>query len=339
MTKSNHIVRRTINRVVVCRVFACICALTIAIATQTSFAATPQFITVGTGGVTGVYYPAGGALCRTINSKRKETGIRCSAQSTLGSVANLNTLNAAEIDLAIAQADSQYHAYNGTDVFEVSGANRNLRSVLTLYVEPFTVVASKASGITHFDDLAGKRVNIGNPGSGQRQTMDALMRAKGWNKTSFTAASELSSLEQSQALCNNKIDAFVFSVGHPAVSLKEVANNCDVVIVRVDGPEVDELVAKNSYYSKASVPGGMYRGSDNDVTTFGINASLTASSTTNPEVIYTLVKNVLENLDAMKKMHPAFAALKPESMASRNTNIPMHEGARKYYREVGLNKW
>jgi len=308
------------------------------ITASTLLAATPQFIIVGTGGVTGVYYPAGGAICRTINKHRKETGIRCSVESSRGSVANLNTMSDGELDLAFTQSDSQFHAYHGTDAFKKSGPNQNLRSVFTMHAEPFTVVASKASGIRSFDDLAGKRVNIGNPGSGQRDTMDVLMRAKGWSKDSFSVASELTSAEQSKALCNNKIDAFVFSVGHPSGSLKEATNGCDVVMVEVDGPVIDKLVSENSYYSKAVVPGGMYRGTDKDVNTFGVNASLMASSTTDADVIYTVVKSVIEDLDAMKKMHPAFSKLNAKAMATSHSGTPMHEGAKQYFKEAGLIK-
>lgn len=313
-------------------------ALSALIATHGSFAAPPKFIILGTGGVTGVYYPAGGAICRMVNKHRKETGMRCSVESTQGSVANLNTMGDGELDLAVVQSDSQYHAYHGTNAFEKLGPNKNLHSVFTLHGEPFTVVASKASGIRNFDDLAGKKVNIGNPGSGQRETMEVLMRAKGWSKDSFALATELSSTEQSQALCDNKIDAFVFSVGHPAGSLKDAANSCDVVMVNVDGPVVDKLVSENSYYSKAIVPAGMYRGTDKEVNTFGVSASLMASSTTDSEVIYLVVKNVMENLDVMKKMHPAFEPLNAQTMAANNPYIPMHEGAERYYKENGLIK-
>ena len=318
-----------------------ISSIVVAILMTTSNAAqsaTPQFIIIGTGGVTGVYYPAGGAICRMVNKKRKETGIRCSVESTQGSVSNLNTLGNGELDFAVAQSDSQYHAYHGTDVFKSLGANQNLRSVFALHGEPFTVVARKSSGIRTFDDLAGKRVNIGNLGSGQRETMEILMRAKGWSKNSFTVTSELPSVEQSSALCNDEIDAFVFSVGHPAGSLKEATNNCDVVIVDVSGPVVDKLIADNSFYAKAIVPGGMYRGTDDDVQTFGVSASLMASSTTSPEIIYTLVKSVIENIESMRKMHPAFQSLDINAMAKNSPSIPMHEGAKTYFKEIGLAK-
>lgn len=314
-------------------------ALVLSAAFSTPFvhAAQPQFVIIGTGGVTGVYYPMGGAICRMVYKYRKQQGLRCSVESTRGSVANLNSVGDGELDLALAQSDSQYHAFNGSDAFSELGANKNLRSVLALHTEPFTIVARGDSGIKSFDDLLGKRVNIGNPGSGQRETMNALMRAKGWQKSDFSLVSELTSVEHSQALCDNKIDAYVFSVGHPVGSIKEAANSCDVLIVSVTGAEVDKLVEEHSYYRRAIIPGGMYRGTDKDVSTFGVSASLTASATSSADIIYLLVKDVFENLESMKKMHPAFATLNKGDMARPNPGVPIHDGAMKYYKEIGLD--
>ena len=180
------------------------------------------FVTIGTGGVTGVYYPTGGAICRLVNKNRKQHGIRCSTESTGGSVYNLNTIRAGELDMGVAQSDWQYHAYNGSSKFKDKGANLNLRAIFSVHPEPFTVVARADSGIRNFNDLKGKRVNVGNPGSGQRGTMEVLMDALGWKMSNFSLASELKSSEQSKALCDNKIDAMVFTVGHPSGSIKEL---------------------------------------------------------------------------------------------------------------------
>ena len=194
-----------------------------------------SFITIGTGGVTGVYYPTGGAICRLVNKGRKEHHVRCSVESTGGSIYNLNTIRAGELDMGVAQSDWQYHAYNGTSKFKDQGPNKDLRAVFSVHPEPFTVVARADSGIKSFDDLKGKRVNIGNPGSGQRGTMEVLMAAKGWKKSDFTLASELKASEQSKALCDNKIDAMIYTVGHPSGSIKEATTSCDTVLVSVSG--------------------------------------------------------------------------------------------------------
>ncbi len=298
-------------------------------------AADQTFVTIGTGGVTGVYYPTGGAICRLVNKTRKEHGIRCSVESTGGSVYNLNTIAAGELDMGVAQSDWQYHAYNGTSKFEKKGPNKDLRAVFSVHPEPFTVVARKDSGIKKFADLKGKRVNIGNPGSGQRGTMEVVMGAYGWDKGSFKLASELKSAEQSKALCDNKIDAMVFTVGHPSGSIKEATTSCDSIMVEVAGSKIDKLVTDNAYYRTATIPGGMYRGTDSDTKTFGVGATFVTSAKVPDKVIYNVVKAVFENFDQFKKLHPAFANLKETEMIKDGLSAPLHNGAIKYYKERG----
>ncbi len=295
-----------------------------------------RFITIGTGGVTGVYYPTGGAICRLVNKARKIHGIRCSVESTGGSIYNLNTIRAGELDMGVAQSDWQYHAYNGTSKFKSQGANRDLRAVFSVHAEPFTVVARRDSGIRSFADLKGKRVNIGNPGSGQRGTMEVLMGALGWKMSDFALASELKSSEQSQALCDNKVDAIVFTVGHPNGSIKEATTTCDTVLVSVTGAVVDKLVGDNDYYDYAAIPGGMYRGNPNDTKTFGVKATFVASGKLPDNVVYQVVKAVFENFDSFRRLHPAFRHLDKRVMTSGALSAPLHPGALRYYKEKGL---
>jgi TRAP transporter TAXI family solute receptor len=295
------------------------------------------FITIGTGGVTGVYYPTGGAICRLVNKGRKEHGVRCSVESTAGSIYNVNTIRAGELDMGVVQSDVQYNALNGEgEEFEGQGPFEDLRAVFSVHPEPFTVVARADAGITTFDDLKGKRVNIGNPGSGQRSTMEVLMAAKGWTMDDFALASELKSAEQAQALCDNKVDAMVFTVGHPSGSIQEATTTCDTVLVPVSGAEVDALVSENPYYSKAVIPGGMYRGTDGDTDTFGVRATFVTSAAVPDEVVYEVVKAVYENFDDFTKLHPAFANLNKEEMMSASLSAPLHPGAEKYYQEAGM---
>ena len=294
------------------------------------------FVTIGTGGVTGVYYPTGGAICRLVNKKRKEHGIRCSTESTGGSVFNLNTIRAGDLDMGVAQSDWQYHAYHGSSKFKDKGANRELRAIFSVHPEPFTVVARADSGIRNFGDLKGKRVNVGNPGSGQRGTMEVLMEASGWKMSDFELASELKSSEQSMALCDNKIDAMVFTVGHPSGSITEATTSCDSVLVNVTGSAVDMLVAENDFYRTATIPGGMYNGNPNDIKTFGVGATFVTSTRTPANVIYQVVKAVFENFDTFRKYHPAFRILDKRQMIKDGLSAPLHAGAVKYYKEAGL---
>ncbi|MEA3553967.1 MAG: TAXI family TRAP transporter solute-binding subunit [Campylobacterota bacterium] len=297
-----------------------------------------EYVTIGTGGVTGVYYPTGGSICRLVNKGKKEHGVRCSVESTGGSVYNINTIRGGELEMGVAQSDWQYHAYNGTSKFEKKGAFKELRSIFSVHGEPFTVVARADSGIKTFDDLKGKRVNIGNPGSGQRGTMEVVMDAKGWSKSDFKLAGELKASEQSKALCDNKIDAMVYVVGHPSGSIKEATTTCDSKLVTVADSTIDKIVEKNDYYKYTTVPAGMYKGNDQATKTFGVAATFVTSSKVSEQVIYAVTKSVFENFDAFKKLHPAFANLTKEDMVKNGNSAPLHRGAAKYYKEAGLLK-
>jgi TRAP transporter TAXI family solute receptor len=300
-----------------------------------SAGAEEKFVTIGTGGQTGVYFVVGQSICKLVNRGQSKHGIKCTAPSTGGSVANLNAIKAGDMDMGVAQSDWQYHAYNGTSQFADQGPNTDLRAVFSVHPEPFTVVARADAGISSFDDLKGKRVNIGNPGSGQRGTMEVLMEAKGWTKDDFSLASELKSAEQSQALCDNKVDAIIFTVGHPNGSIKEATTSCEAMLVPVTGPEVEKLVADNPFYAKATIPGGMYKGSDSDTETFGVGATFVSSTNSDEQTIYVIVSAVFDNFDRFKSLHPAFANLEESKMITNNLSAPLHDGAAKYYKEKG----
>jgi hypothetical protein len=294
-------------------------------------------ITIGTGGITGVYYPAGGAICRLVNKERDRHGIRCSVESTGGSVYNVQALREGALALGVVQSDVQYNALHGEGPdFKGQGPFSKLRAVLALHPEPFTVVARADAGIATFDDLKGKRVNIGNPGSGQRLTMEVLMAAKGWSLADLALAAELKSAEQSQALADNKLDAVVFTVGHPNGSVQEASTAIDARLVPVNGAAVDRLLAEHSYYGRTVIPGGMYRGTDQDVATFGVRATLVSSAAVPAPVIYEVVKAVFEHFDDFRGLHPAFASLTKAEMAKAAQSAPLHPGAETYYKEAGL---
>lgn len=304
-------------------------------ALPTMVTAEETFVTIGTGGVTGVYYPTGGAICRLVNKERKKHGIRCSVESTGGSIYNINTIWAGELDMGVVQSDWQYHAYHGTSKFKDKGPFKELRAVFSVHAEPVTVMARADSGIKVLTDLPGKRVNIGNPGSGTQATWEVLESAMGWKRSDFALTAELKSAEMGKALCDNKIDAYFWLVGHPSGLTQETVSSCDAVLVEVTGPAIDSLVAKNPYYRYATIPGGMYRGNPNDIHTFGVGATFVSSTRTDPEVIYQVVKAVFDNFDAFKKLHPAFANLKESEMIKDALSAPLHDGAVRYYKERG----
>ena len=305
---------------------------------SSTMAAETQFVSIGTGGVTGVYYPTGGAICRLVNKNRKESGIRCSVESTGGSAFNVNAIREGELEMGVAQSDVQYNALNGLEGFKDAGPFKELRSVFSVHAEPGTLVVRADAGIKDFADLKGKRVNIGEPGSGTVATYDIIAKAYGIERSDLKLASELKSSEAPQALCDNKIDAFFILVGHPAGMVKEVTTTCDSRIATIQGPAVDKLVADNPFYRMASVPGGMYTGNPDATKTMGVGATFVSSSKVPEGVIYEVVKAVFENFDDFKKLHPAFSDLKKEEMVTAALSAPLHDGAMKYYKEAGLIK-
>lgn len=305
-----------------------------ALACVGSVNAAQQFISIGTGGVTGVYYPTGGAICRLVNKGRKEHGFRCSAESTGGSIYNINTIRAGELEFGVAQSDWQYHAYHGTSKFADAGKFGNLRAVFSVHPEPVTVIASDRSGIVNIDDVKGKRMNIGNPGSGTRGTWEVLEEALGWKRSDLRLAAEMKSAETGQAVCDGKIDAYFWLVGHPSALTQESLATCDAHLVNVTGPAIDKLVADNPYYRTATIPAGMYN-NDSDINTFGVGATFVSSTDVSEDAVYVVVKAVFDNFEDFKKLHPAFANLKESEMITDALSAPLHAGAIKYYKERG----
>ncbi|SUO95550.1 TAXI family TRAP transporter solute-binding subunit [Suttonella ornithocola] len=300
-------------------------------------AADNSFVTIGTGGQTGVYYVVGQSICKLVNRDTGKTGIKCNAPSTGGSVDNLNAIAAGERQLGTVQSDSQYRAYHGEGEFE-GKKNDKLRAVFSVYPEAFTLVARDDSGVKTFDDLKGKRVNIGNPGSGTRTTMEALMKEKGWTNADFAVAAELKPAEMASALCDNNLDVIAYTVGNPSGAIKEAAASCKSHLVSVDGKEVDKLVEEYPYYAKVTIPGGMYDGSPDDVKTLGVLATVVSSSDVPESAIYEVTKSVFDNFDRFKKLHPAFENITPEQMVTDGLSAPLHDGAKKYYLEKGWIK-
>jgi uncharacterized protein len=300
-------------------------------------AAQQKFVTIGTGGVTGVYYAAGGAICRLVNKDRAKHGIRCSVESTGGSVFNVNTIKAGELDLGFTQSDVQYNAVKGVGQFK-DGAVGDLRAVFAVHPEPFTVVARKEANITKFEDFKGKRFNVGNPGSGTRASMEELLAGMGWKMGDFSLASELKADEHGPALCDGKIDGFYYAVGHPSANIQDPTTSCGAKLVSVTGPAVDKLVAEKPYYAKVTLPGGLYPNNPQPTNTYGVLATVVVSSKTPAETVYQVTKAVFDNFDEFKKLHPALANLNPANMVKDGLSAPLHEGAVRYYKEKGWVK-
>lgn len=301
-----------------------------------------QFISIGTGGPTGVYFQVGQAVCQMVHAEAAEGrdegmkhGLRCSAPSTGGSTYNISQIAQGELDFGVAQSDWQHHAYNCSAEDKVT-CFEDLRAVFSVHPEPYQIIAGQNSGIESWEDLEGKRFNIGNPGSGQRGTTEELINGHGWSMDKFEQTSELTSTEQASALCDGKIDAFGYTVGVPNAGVSVATDGCDAYIVDLsDDPVAAKLVDENPYYAWATIPEGTYKTSDEDVKTFGVKATFVTSASVSEDIVYTVTKAVFENLETFQQLHPAFANLAPEEMISDGNSAPLHPGAEKYYKEKG----
>jgi hypothetical protein len=324
------------KRIGLLTLIATICLALGLMVNPTPVVAKTTFVTIGTGGITGVYYPTGGAIARIVNKKRKVYGIRCTVESTGGSVFNVNAIMAGDLEFGVVQSDRQFQAMKGLAEWKEKGPQKDLRAVFTIHPESITLVAADDAGIKSINDLRGKRVNIGNPGSGQRQnSIDGLMNA-GINYEKDLKAEGVKAAEAPGLLQDGRIDAFFYTVGHPSGAIKEAtAGRRKVHFVPITG--VDKLLQKYPYYAKAFIPIKLYPGATNtkDVETFGVKATFVTSAKVPDQVVYAITKEVFDNFEAFKKLHPAYQVLTKENMLE-GMSAPIHPGAMKYYKEAGL---
>lgn len=295
-----------------------------------------KFITIGTGGVTGVYYPTGGAICRLVNKGRKDHGVRCSVESTGGSVYNTRTIREGELDFGVVQSDVQSAAIEGARAFDGDKPYGDLRAVFSVHSEPMHVMARKDAKINSVADMKGKRVNIGNPGSGTSVLAAVLMEAAGVKAEDFSLAAELKSSEQAAALCDGKIDAAIWAAGLPNGSTMEATSTCDIKILDLTTSGTAKILESDSAYAAATIPAGLYPGNEDEIASWGPKATFVTDAKTSDEVVYVLVKSIFENFADFKKLHPAFKTLKEENMIKDGLSAPLHPGAIKYYKE---RKW
>ncbi|AEV36847.1 TRAP transporter solute receptor, TAXI family [Pseudovibrio sp. FO-BEG1] len=306
-----------------------------------AIAAERKFVNIGTAGIGGGYYPTGGFICNVLNKSRKtqEHNIRCTVESTGGSVANLRSIQSGEMDVAIAQADWQYHSSKGSSKFEKDGANDKLRFLFSLHLDTAHLVARKDSEAKNFADLKGKVVNIGNAGSGTEATMNfALGRYETNAEEYYGQATRLTSREQAQALCDGKIDAFFYTTGITASSITEATNTCDAEVLNWNDDVTAKMIEEFPYYGVSVIPDGTYRGQEGERTTWGLPATLVASADADEEVIYNMVKAVFDNFEDFKKQSTLYIGVTREGAVKNGRSVPFHPGAERYFREVGLIK-
>ena len=297
------------------------------------------FVTIGTGGITGVYYPTGGAIAKIVNQKTSEHGVKCSVEATGASVFNINAIMAGDLEFGIAQADRQYQAYNGLAEWE-GKPQTDLRAMFSLAPEAVTFIAAEDSGIKSIADVKGKVVNIGNPGSGNRQNAIDIFESIGIDYQKDFKAESLKAADAPRTLQDGRIDGFFYTVGHPNGNIKEATSGkrkCRIVPIT----NIEPLLKKFPYYSLLTIDLAHYpeasNAADKTVSTVGMLATFVTSAKVPDEVVYAVTKEVFENVADFAKLHPALNDLTRESMMEGNT-IPLHPGAAKYFKEVGLLK-
>lgn len=299
-----------------------------------------QFVTIGTGSVTGIYYPTGGAIARMINKKAKVYGIKATVESTGGSVYNVNAVLRGDLDFGTVQSDRQYQALHGLAEWADKGPQTDLRSVFSIHPESITLVASVGSGIRTIGDLRGKRVNLGNIGSGYLQNSRDVLAAADLTEQDL-GAEYVRALEAPGLLQDGRIDAFFYTVGHPNGSIEESTfGRIKVRIVPIEGVAAERLLQAHVYYARSTIPAEYYPEAvnDSDIASIGVKTTLVTSAQTPENVVYAITREVFEDFEAFRQLHPAYKGLTRRNMLE-GLSAPLHPGALRYYREAGLDSY
>ncbi len=299
---------------------------------STTAQATKEYIVIAGGSKAGIYYQVALDVCKLVNEKLGSHGYTCKGQPAEGSILNIRAMKRGWLDFAVIQSDLNWFAYNGEKQWK-DKPYKGLRSVFSIHPETVMLVTRADSGITSVSDLRGKRVNMGNPGSGTRDNAVDVLRiyGMGWSDISDR---ELEAHEAVRALRRGKIDAFFFTVGNPWPGGVELARSTKIRMIPINAPEIKKLVTAHPYCVHTAIPGGVYEGVDTDVPTYAVKATLVTSEKISEKVVYNVVKTVFDNLDRFRTMHPAFATLQPQDML-KALSAPLHPGAIRYYKEKG----
>jgi TRAP transporter TAXI family solute receptor len=310
------------------------CGLAGCVAVSVALAPTP--ITIATGPPGGIYHPVGNAICRMFNLAEEHQAAPCVAVGSDGSVANIRRVESGNATFGLAQTDVAYAAFQGQGPFSAAGPHPDLRMLIALYPETFTIVTRVDTGIHDFLSLRGRRIGLGKSGAGYSFTRDVVLSFYGWIISDPERVHELGAAEQNQALCGNQVDAIIFQVGHPNGLTQEATRDCAARLVPVAGPPIEQLLAARPYYIVSVIPGGLYPGNPDDVRTIGTRAVLVTLNNQPEMLAYAVVKAVFENFADFRRLHPVLAAVDLKELLPSEAVIPIHPGALRYYREAGL---
>ncbi|MDP9196180.1 MAG: TAXI family TRAP transporter solute-binding subunit [Pseudomonadota bacterium] len=293
-------------------------------------------VVIGTGPVTGLYFPAGGAIQRVLNRQEEKTGFHVWTESADGSAANLKALKEGRLDMAIIQSDWQYHAVRGTGVFRASDAFPDLRSVLTLHAEPLAILVRVGTGIDSLAALEGKTVSPGQKGSPTRALMDMLFAARGWSAGEDLKVVDMAMADQTEALCSGEVDAIAFVAAHPNGLVQETAGRCAVSILPVEDVTANSLTGDNPFLVRTRIPGGLYPGVDDDVPTVGLAATLVTTASADEAMVHAVACGILDRVQDFRDQHPVLHSLTAKTMAGKPAGADLHPGAERCFREEGL---
>ena len=312
------------------------CALSCAAAGTVE--AKDKFVALGTGSPSGTYAPVGSGICDMVNEGRATTGVRCIAYNTGGSVYNIQAITSGELEMGITRSDLAYQSYEGIDSFKAIGPNKDIRAITTLYAMPIAVIVKRDSDIKEFKDLLGKRINIGNKGSGKRPVAELILSEMGWQKGEFSAVLEMTTKQMGKAFCDGNVDILIEGLGNPSKFYEQMIGECGGKFLDVPKAVVDKIRRNFPYFAALDIPGGIYSDTPNPVGTFGFKATLVTKASLSADTAYDVTAAVFDAFEKFQEKHPSLKLADPISMVNNGIFIPLHPGAERYLRERGYLK-
>lgn len=290
-----------------------------------------QFFNITTGGTGGTYYPVGGALADVLTQNVDNLSVQ--AQTGNASVANCNLIKTAQTESAFVQNNVAYWAFSGQGAFE-GKAVENLRGIASLYPEAIQIVALKDSGIQTVEDLKGKKVAIGEFGSGVEVDAKSILKAHGLSVEDISVE-QLNFSEASQKLKDKQIDAAFVTAGFPTASIMDVASSREIVVVPIAEEKINAMIEESPYYAKTVIPAGTYENQDEDIVTATTTAMWVCGADADEDLVYNMTKALWDNRVELEKTHAKGKDITLET-ALDGMAIPLHPGAMKYYKEQGI---
>ena len=292
-----------------------------------------EFINILTGGTSGVYYPLGVSLSQIYAKAIPDS--KTSVQATKASAENLNLLQAGRGEVAFTLGDSLSDAWKGEEEAGFKAPLNKLRTIAALYPNYIHFVAAADSGIKSLADIKGKRISVGAPKSGTELNVRKILKAAGYSYKDFAKVEYLSYAESVERMKNRQLDVTLLSSGLGVSALRDLASSQKIVFLTIP----TDIVAKinDPAFQVGIIPAKTYEGQDADVSTIAIQNYLATREGVSTDMVYTMTKSMFENLDQMIAAHAAAKAIKKEN-AAKAPPVPLHPGAEKYYRELGLLK-